>query len=185
MRVRLSPTASSICALLSHAAVDRPLAAVTVQIQLSNQTMNVSVDDAPFGSSPVSTARCGYRTPAGSYRPYALERMHYSRLYGYSPMPYSIFFHTGSALHGTYEVRKSWQACLRRLHPAESGSRAFLVRIDRDARPAEHDDRDRQLGLGRICEARGSGAICGEAARQNKVMVKSARNEGHLCILRD
>jgi lipoprotein-anchoring transpeptidase ErfK/SrfK len=31
--------------------------------------------------------------------------MHYSSLYNYSPMPYSIFFLGGYAVHGTNEVR--------------------------------------------------------------------------------
>jgi len=97
--------ALAICILFSAAACDSAFAAVTVQVQLSSQTMNVTVDGAQFGSWPVSTARRGYRTPIGTYKPYSLERMHYSRLYDYTPMPYSIFFHTGYAIHGTFEAR--------------------------------------------------------------------------------
>ncbi|WP_440641388.1 L,D-transpeptidase [Bradyrhizobium sp. PUT101] len=79
--------------------------AVTVRVQLSTQTMLVSVDGAGFANWPVSTARRGYRTPTGTYRPYSLQRMHYSRLYDFTPMPYSVFFHRGYAIHGTYEIR--------------------------------------------------------------------------------
>ncbi len=67
--------------------------------------MNVAVDGTDFSTWPVSTARRGYRTPTGSYKPYSLERMHYSKLYDYTPMPYSIFFHGGYAIHGTTETR--------------------------------------------------------------------------------
>ncbi|MDA9440230.1 ErfK/YbiS/YcfS/YnhG family protein [Bradyrhizobium sp. CCBAU 51745] len=67
--------------------------------------MSVTVDGAQFATWPVSTARRGYRTPVGTYTPYSLERMHYSKLYDFTPMPYSIFFHAGYAIHGTYEVR--------------------------------------------------------------------------------
>ena len=91
--------------LLLAAACDSSFADVTVQVQLSSQTMNVSVDGAQFASWRVSTARRGYRTPVGIYKPYALERMHYSKLYDFTPMPYSIFFHSGYAIHGTSEVR--------------------------------------------------------------------------------
>ncbi len=91
--------------LLLAAACDSSFADVTVQVQLSSQTMNVSVDGAQFASWRVSTARRGYRTPVGIYKPYVLERMHYSKLYDFTPMPYSIFFHSGYAIHGTSEVR--------------------------------------------------------------------------------
>jgi lipoprotein-anchoring transpeptidase ErfK/SrfK len=80
-------------------------AAVTVRVQLSTQTMQVSVDGAEYATWPVSTARRGYRTPTGTYRPYSLQRMHYSKLYDFTPMPHSIFFHGGYAIHGTFEVR--------------------------------------------------------------------------------
>ena len=64
-----------------------------------------TVDGANFATWPVSTARRGYRTPVGNYRPQLLARMHYSRLYDYTPMPYSIFFRRGYAIHGTTEIR--------------------------------------------------------------------------------
>jgi lipoprotein-anchoring transpeptidase ErfK/SrfK len=106
MAVRFSKAvAIALCVLLAGASTHSALAAVTVQIQLLTQTMNVTVDGAQFATWPVSTARRGYRTPVGTYTPYSLERMHYSRLYDYTPMPYSIFFHGGFAIHGTNEVR--------------------------------------------------------------------------------
>jgi lipoprotein-anchoring transpeptidase ErfK/SrfK len=80
-------------------------AGVVIQIALAQQTMMVEVDGVHFATWPVSTARRGYRTPVGIYKPYVLDRMHYSSLYEQSPMPYSIFFLRGYAIHGTYEVR--------------------------------------------------------------------------------
>jgi lipoprotein-anchoring transpeptidase ErfK/SrfK len=81
----------------------------------------VIVDGAEFAHWPVSTARRGYCTPAGNYKPYLLERMHYSRLYDLTPMPYSIFFRGGYAVHGTTEVRNLGRAvshgCVR-LNPS-------------------------------------------------------------------
>ena len=67
--------------------------------------MSVAVDGADLATWPVSTARRGYRTPVGSFTPYSLQRMHYSRLYDDTPMPYSIFFHGGYAIHATTEIR--------------------------------------------------------------------------------
>jgi lipoprotein-anchoring transpeptidase ErfK/SrfK len=91
--------------LVAGSAIEAAHAGIAVRIQLSQQTMSVAVDGADFATWPVSTARRGYRTPVGRYRPYALEAMHYSRLYDDTPMPYSIFFHGGYAIHGTTEIR--------------------------------------------------------------------------------
>lgn len=92
-------------------------AEVVVHVHLARQIMEVEVDGLLAASWQVSTARRGYRTPHGRYRPYQLERMHYSRLYDWSPMPYSIFFRRGYAIHGTYEVRRLGKAvshgCIR------------------------------------------------------------------------
>jgi hypothetical protein len=79
-------------------------AVVRVHIDLSAQRMNVESDSGSY-SWPISTARRGYVTPNGSFRPQSLQRMHYSKKYHNSPMPYSIFFRGGFAIHGTYETR--------------------------------------------------------------------------------
>ena len=79
-------------------------AGVAVRIEVSRQAMTVDVDGVRYATWSVSTARPGYRTPAGTYAPYQLDRMHYSKLYDYTPMPYSIFFLRGYAIHGTTEV---------------------------------------------------------------------------------
>ncbi len=76
-------------------------ATANIHIDLSSQTMHVESGSGSY-SWPVSTARAGYSTPRGSYAPTGMERMHYSRKYHMSPMPYSIFFRGGYAIHGTY-----------------------------------------------------------------------------------
>ncbi len=94
----------AVCVVVAGSA-DAAYADIVVRIQLSQQTMSVAVDGADFATWPVSTARRGYRTPVGSYRPYSLQRTHYSSLYDNAPMPYSIFFRGGYAIHGTTEIR--------------------------------------------------------------------------------
>ena len=76
---------------------------VLAQISVSRQEMTVYVDGYPRYNWPVSTARDGYVTPAGTYRPIRMERTWYSRKYHMSPMPYAIFFYGGYAIHGTNE----------------------------------------------------------------------------------
>ena len=81
-------------------------AAVVAGIDNSEQRMRVYVDGALSYVWPVSTARRGYRTPAGHYRVQRMERMWYSRKYDWSPMPHALFFRGGYAIHGTYSVRQ-------------------------------------------------------------------------------
>lgn len=77
-------------------------AAVDIEVNLSNQTMQVTSGDGETQVWPVSTARKGFVTPRGRYRVQSLQAMHYSRKYHNSPMPHSIFFKGGYAIHGTY-----------------------------------------------------------------------------------
>jgi hypothetical protein len=68
-------------------------ATVNVVVDISSQSMTVEAEDAAVSYTwKVSTAKKGYRTPLGSFKPQWLARMHYSTLYDRSPMPYSIFF---------------------------------------------------------------------------------------------
>jgi len=85
-------------------AADQAKAAVLVQINRATQTMQVTVDGTPRYSWRVSTGRRGLATPAGTFHPHSLARHWFSRKYHYSPMPHSIFFHGGIAIHGTYET---------------------------------------------------------------------------------
>jgi lipoprotein-anchoring transpeptidase ErfK/SrfK len=90
---------------LCDAALSGAFAAVQVSIRLSSQRMNVSVDGAQFATWAISTGRQGYGTPAGTYRPQSLRPFHRSSRYNWAPMPHSIFFYHGFAIHGTNEVR--------------------------------------------------------------------------------
>lgn len=124
------PVLVVLCVLFAGSVSDGARAGVAVRIQLTQQTMSVAVDGSGFATWPVSTARRGYRTPAGSYKPTSLQRMHYSRLYDYTPMPYSIFFHSGYAIHGTGEIRNLGRpvshGCVR-LSPGNARSLYELV----------------------------------------------------------
>ncbi|UDQ91838.1 L,D-transpeptidase [Xanthobacter autotrophicus] len=105
-------------------------ATVVARIDLSRQTMTVSVNGMPQYSWPVSTARRGYVTPTGAYRPQRMYRSYFSRKYYNSPMPYSIFFNGGYAIHGSYEVSRlgapASHGCVR-LHPSNAATLYSLV----------------------------------------------------------
>ena len=108
----------------------KPQAAVQIVIDISSQSMSVKVGGWPYGSWKVSTARDGYYTPRGTWRPFALKKMHYSRKYDNSPMPNSIFFLGGYAIHATYYVkqlgRPASHGCIR-LHPSNAAKLYALV----------------------------------------------------------
>lgn len=105
-------------------------AGVVAQINLSSQRMHVYVNGKPAYTWKVSTARPGYRTPTGTYKPYHLARRHYSTIYNGSPMPHSIFFYKGYAIHGSYETkhlgRPASHGCVR-LHPSNAARLYSLV----------------------------------------------------------
>jgi lipoprotein-anchoring transpeptidase ErfK/SrfK len=105
-------------------------AQILAKINLSSQRMEVYVDGAPRYTWPVSTARPGYRTPTGTFTPTALVRYHRSTIYDGSPMPYSIFFLRGYAIHGSYEIkhlgRPASHGCVR-LHPKNAAALYSLV----------------------------------------------------------
>ena len=74
------------------------LADVELVVSKKHQSMEIYQDGELVDVWPVSTARKGYYTPTGTYYPYSLQRMHYSKKYDNAPMPNSIFFNGGYAI---------------------------------------------------------------------------------------
>ncbi len=105
-------------------------ARVVVQIDKSAQRMIVSVDGAELYAWPVSTGRGGYGTPSGRFHPQMMARSWFSTKYYGSPMPYSIFFHRGYAIHGTNQISRlggpASHGCVR-LHPGNAATLFALV----------------------------------------------------------
>ena len=106
---------------------------IVVTVDKSAQRLSVAVDGFTRYQWPVSTARRGYRTPNGSYRPQWLARKWFSTIYDGSPMPYSIFFNGGYAIHGSYEIsrlgRPASHGCIR-LHPKNAAVLFALVQAN-------------------------------------------------------
>jgi lipoprotein-anchoring transpeptidase ErfK/SrfK len=110
-------------------------AGVVVQIDKSSQRMAVSVDGATRYNWPVSTGRSGYGTPSGVFRPQTMARRWFSRRYYNSPMPHSIFFYHGFAIHGTNDISRlggpASHGCVR-LHPSHAS--ALFALVERNGR---------------------------------------------------
>jgi len=81
-------------------------AKVVAKINIAQQKMIVTVDGEVKHVWNVSTARKGFVTPRGTYAPKRMHVKYYSKKYYNSPMPYSIFFKGGYAVHGTNAVSK-------------------------------------------------------------------------------
>ena len=112
------------------AGIGRAGAEVVVAINKSKQLLTVLLDGVEQHVWKVSTG-LGGGPPSGSYKPKRLERKWFSHKYGWSPMPHSIFFYKGYAIHGTIYVsrlgKRASHGCVR-LHPANAAALFALVR---------------------------------------------------------
>jgi len=79
-------------------------ASIEARINTSTQKMQVLVDGVQTYEWRISTARKGYVTPKGEYRPQDMYKKYHSHKYHNSPMPYAIFYNGGYAVHGTNAV---------------------------------------------------------------------------------
>jgi len=103
MRGLLRPFAAvSLAAGLACASGHPTAASILIQIDKPTQVMTVTVDGQVVYRWRVSTGATKYSTPAGTYTPFRLELMHYSREWDNAGMPHSIFFSSrGHAIHGS------------------------------------------------------------------------------------
>ena len=112
-------------------------ASVLISVNKNTQQMSVSVNGAPRYEFAVSTGRAGYGTPTGTYSPEWMAKSWFSKEYYNSPMPHSIFFHRGYAIHGSYEISRlggpASHGCIR-LHPQNAATLFALVQ--REGMPA-------------------------------------------------
>jgi hypothetical protein len=111
---------------------------------------------------PVSTGRDEMATPNGVYAPQRLERSWFSRAYYNSPMPYSIFFHNGYAIHGSFAINQlggpASHGCVR-LHPhhaellfdlvQQEGPENTTIEVTDEARPEEPPLPGREIAAAR------------------------------------
>ena len=71
-------------------------------------------------------------TPTGAFKPTRLHEMWYSKKYDNAPMPHSVFFNGGYAVHATYAIsrlgRPASHGCVR-LHPTAAADFYRLVEI--------------------------------------------------------
>jgi lipoprotein-anchoring transpeptidase ErfK/SrfK len=75
---------------------------ILIAVNKPTQTMTVTVDGHVRYRWRVSTGATHYSTPTGSYSPFRMEIMHYSREWDNAGMPHAIFFtQRGHSIHGS------------------------------------------------------------------------------------
>ncbi len=103
---------------------------VVAHITVSSQNLSLTVNGWPAGSWPVSTAGVGYHTPRGTFHVQRLAKVWFSKKYDNSPMPNSVFFDGGIAIHGSYHIKSlghpASHGCVR-LHPDNAAKLFALV----------------------------------------------------------
>jgi lipoprotein-anchoring transpeptidase ErfK/SrfK len=99
------------------AKAEPPKPTLLISIDLTKQKLAVTENGVRKYNWSISSGRSGYITPRGTFRPVWMSKMWYSRKYDYAPMPHAIFFHGGTAIHGTDSVyalgRPASHGCVR------------------------------------------------------------------------
>lgn len=78
---------------------------LSITVDISTQQMVVKDGWRTIFTFDVSTGRPGYSTPTGEYAPIRMHKMWHSQKYDNAPMPWTIFFHGGYAIHGTDDLK--------------------------------------------------------------------------------
>ncbi|TPN20751.1 L,D-transpeptidase [Mesorhizobium sp. B2-3-3] len=128
--INITAAALTGTALLFGANAAHAANKIVARVSLSRQVMEVSVDGRPTFAWKVSTGDRAHVTPTGSFKPTRMHEMWYSKKYDDAPMPHSVFFSGGYAVHATSAIKRLGQpashGCVR-LHPAAAADFYQLV----------------------------------------------------------
>jgi len=145
----------------SHAVILAATLAWSISIKSAEAKLDILVDKATQRMLviqdgfirfmwPISTGSDATQTPNGVFTPQRLERNWSSTAYYDSPMPFSIFFHNGYAIHGSYAIDRlggpASHGCVR-LHPHHAAILFDLVQLEGPNRTSiEITDQGRPAG---------------------------------------
>jgi lipoprotein-anchoring transpeptidase ErfK/SrfK len=89
---------------------------VDIRVSLASQRLTVRYPGGGY-TTLISSGREGHATKTGCFMHPHLELMHYSSKYENAPMPHSMFYYGGFAVHGTYDEahlgRPASHGCVR------------------------------------------------------------------------
>jgi lipoprotein-anchoring transpeptidase ErfK/SrfK len=125
--------AAALVAMMLESPVQASAGMLEAKVSISSQTMTVRKHGRVLYTWKVSTARKGYVTPRGTWRPKRMHRMWHSRKYDMSPMPYSVFYHGGYAIHGTGAVKQLGRPASHGCVRLQTGNAATFYALVREA----------------------------------------------------
>ncbi len=71
------------------------------KVNLATQRLHVIENGSPKQTWVISSGAPGFRTPTGTFRAQWTAKIWHSRQYDMAPMPHSVFFKDGAAIHAT------------------------------------------------------------------------------------
>ena len=119
----------AVAAPPSVAAPPPPPITLVLNADLGAQRLTVVENGKSKYSWPISSGRSGFATPKGTFHPQWASRMWYSRQYEYAPMPHAVFFHRGTAFHGTSAVGLLGQPASHGCVRLAPGNAALLFKL--------------------------------------------------------
>lgn len=90
--------------VIELAPVRPPPITLVLNADLGAQRLTVVENGKTKYAWAISSGRRGFATPTGTFHPQWAAKMWYSRQYEDAPMPNAVFFHRGTAFHGTSAV---------------------------------------------------------------------------------
>lgn len=78
-----------------------PPVTLVAKVDLTSQRMTVLEHGQVKFTWAISSGAAGYDTPRGQFKPQWMAKDWFSRKYDNAPMPHSVFFKDGAAIHGT------------------------------------------------------------------------------------
>jgi lipoprotein-anchoring transpeptidase ErfK/SrfK len=159
-----------------------PPITLVLNADLGAQRLTVVENGKTKYSWAISSGRRGFATPTGTFHPQWAARMWYSRQYEYAPMPNAVFFHRGTAFHGTSTVgllgQPASHGCVR-LAPGNAAALFKLVhkhgftatKVVVHAGPRQRQPSLAQRGARQMASAR---AVRGERARLSRAAQRRA-----------
>ena len=96
--VRAAFTTAAVLGLLAGAS-SMAQAKVKITVDLDAQTLHVESKSQTYDWK-ISSGKPGFETPAGTFKVLWMDKDHHSDEYEQAPMPNSIFFAPGYAIHG-------------------------------------------------------------------------------------
>jgi len=161
-----------------------PPITLVLNADLGAQRLTVVENGKAKYSWAISSGRRGFASPTGTFQPQWTAKIWYSRQYEYAPMPNAVFFHRGTAFHGTSAVgllgQPASHGCVR-LAPGNAAALFKLVHKHGFAATkvvVHAGPRQRQPSLARRGErpemASSARAVRGERARLTRAAQRRA-----------